>query len=91
MSVARSLGELRHSSFTAQRLGSRRVKDELRENLMAQTVIDEDLATIEGTFEVNLFAVIRLTRALLPLLRKGSTEPYPALSTPGRARTAADV
>ncbi len=34
MSVARSLGELRHSSFTAQRLGSRRVKDELRENLM---------------------------------------------------------
>jgi len=36
MSVARSLGELRHSSFTAQRLGSRRVKDELRENLMAR-------------------------------------------------------
>jgi len=34
MSVARTLGELRHSSFTAQRLGSRRVKDELRENLM---------------------------------------------------------
>ncbi len=34
MSVARILGELRHSSFTAQRLGSRRVKDELRENLM---------------------------------------------------------
>jgi magnesium chelatase subunit I len=36
MSVARSLGELRHSSFTAQRLGSRRVKDELRENLMSR-------------------------------------------------------
>ena len=34
MSVARILGELRHSSFTPQRLGSRRVKDELRENLM---------------------------------------------------------
>ncbi len=34
MSVARTLGELRHSSFTAQRLGARRVKDELRENLM---------------------------------------------------------
>jgi len=42
----------------------------LRENLMAQTVLDEALATIEGTFAVNLFAVIRLTRALLPLLRK---------------------
>jgi magnesium chelatase subunit I len=34
MSVARTLGELRHSSFTAERLGLRRVKDELRENLM---------------------------------------------------------
>ncbi len=34
MSVARTLGELRHSTFTAQRLGARRVKDELRENLM---------------------------------------------------------
>ena len=36
MSVARTLGELRHSSFTAQRLASRRVKDELRENLMSR-------------------------------------------------------
>jgi magnesium chelatase subunit I len=36
MSAARSLGELRHSSFTAQLLGSRRVKDELRENLMSR-------------------------------------------------------
>jgi magnesium chelatase subunit I len=36
MSVARTLGELRHSSFTDRRLGSRRVKDELRENLMSR-------------------------------------------------------
>jgi len=36
MSVARTLGELRHSPFTEQRLGSRRVKDELRENLMSR-------------------------------------------------------
>ncbi len=36
MSVARTLGELRQSPFTAERLGSRRVKDELRENLMAR-------------------------------------------------------
>src|ERR1700690_851634 len=36
MSVARTLGELRQSPFTEQRLGSRRVKDELRENLMAR-------------------------------------------------------
>ncbi len=34
MSFARTLGELRRSPFTEQRLGARRVKDELRENLM---------------------------------------------------------
>ncbi|HEY6394984.1 MAG TPA: hypothetical protein VIX12_06160, partial [Candidatus Binataceae bacterium] len=36
MSFARTLGELRQSPFTAQRLGSRLVKDELRENLMSR-------------------------------------------------------
>src|SRR5580658_8171595 len=36
MSVARTLGELRQSPFTAERLGSRRVKDELRQNLMSR-------------------------------------------------------
>jgi magnesium chelatase subunit I len=34
MSFPRTLGELRQSPFTEQRLASRRVKDELRENLM---------------------------------------------------------
>ena len=36
MSFSRTLGELRRSPFTEQRLRSRRVKDELRENLMAR-------------------------------------------------------
>jgi magnesium chelatase subunit I len=36
MSSARTLGELRQSFFTARRLSSRRVKDELRENLMSR-------------------------------------------------------
>jgi magnesium chelatase subunit I len=36
MSLSRTLGELRRSPFTEQRLASRRVKDELRENLMAR-------------------------------------------------------
>ncbi len=36
MSFARTLGELRQSPFTAERLASRRVKDELRENLMSR-------------------------------------------------------
>ncbi len=36
MSSARTLGELRRSPFTEQRLCARRVKDELRENLMSR-------------------------------------------------------
>src|SRR5277367_730622 len=36
MSSARTLGELRQSPFNAERLGSRHVKDELRENLMSR-------------------------------------------------------
>ncbi|MGA9494583.1 MAG: magnesium chelatase [Terriglobales bacterium] len=36
MSFARTLGELRQSPFTAERLSSRRVKDELRQNLMSR-------------------------------------------------------
>src|SRR5579862_896825 len=36
MSSARTLGELRRSPFTEKCLGSRRVKDELRENLMSR-------------------------------------------------------
>ena len=36
MSVPRSLGELRRSPFSEQRLQRRRVKDELRDNLMAR-------------------------------------------------------
>jgi magnesium chelatase subunit I len=36
MSIARTLGELRQSPFSEERLSSRRVKDELRENLMAK-------------------------------------------------------
>src|SRR6202048_1224672 len=36
MSSAPTLGELRQGAFTAQRLSSRRVKDELRENLMSR-------------------------------------------------------
>jgi magnesium chelatase subunit I len=36
MSFARTLGELRQSPFSEQRLAARKVKDELRENLMAR-------------------------------------------------------
>src|ERR1700757_2686819 len=36
MSLPRTLGELRQSSFSEQRLRDRKVKDELRENLVAR-------------------------------------------------------
>src|ERR1700754_3869975 len=36
MSFPRTLGELRRSSFSEQRLQNRRVKDELRENLVTK-------------------------------------------------------
>jgi magnesium chelatase subunit I len=36
MGIARTLGELRQSPFSEERLSARRVKDELRENLMAR-------------------------------------------------------
>ncbi len=36
MSFPRTLGELRHSPFSEERLSTRRVKDELRENLMTK-------------------------------------------------------
>ena len=36
MSLPRTLGELRHSVFSEQRLSTRRVKDEMRDNLIAK-------------------------------------------------------
>src|SRR6266513_2124635 len=36
MSFPRTLGELRHSPFSEERLRTRQVKDELRDNLMAK-------------------------------------------------------
>ena len=36
MSLPRTLGELRQSSFSQERLSTRRVKDEMRDNLIAK-------------------------------------------------------
>ncbi len=36
MSLPRTLGDLRHSAFSEERLQTRRIKDELRDNLMAR-------------------------------------------------------
>jgi NAD(P)-dependent dehydrogenase (short-subunit alcohol dehydrogenase family) len=42
----------------------------LQEELLTNSALTVPVATIEDTFAVNLFAVIRLTRVLLPLLEK---------------------
>jgi magnesium chelatase subunit I len=63
MSVARTLGELRHSSFTAQRLGSRRVKDELRENLMSR--LREDVPIFPGIVGYDDTVVPQIVNAIL--------------------------
>lgn len=42
----------------------------LEEPLGGNSVLTVDEALLERTFDVNLFAVIRLTRTLLPLIRK---------------------
>src|SRR5438045_9283818 len=43
MSFPRTLGELRHSPFSEERLRVRQVKDELRDNLMAKLRAGESL------------------------------------------------
>jgi len=50
MSVAQTLGELRTSPFSQARLASRRVKDEMRENLMARLRMNGESETDEPIF-----------------------------------------
>ncbi|MGA3089424.1 MAG: magnesium chelatase [Terriglobales bacterium] len=63
MSVARTLGELRRSPFTAERLGSRRVKDELRENLMSR--LREGSAIFPGIVGYDDTVVPQIVNAIL--------------------------
>ena len=63
MSFARTLGELRQSPFTAQRLGARRVKDELRENLMSR--LREGDAIFPGIVGYDDTVVPQIVNAIL--------------------------
>jgi len=63
MSVARTLGELRRSPFTAQRLGRRRVKDELRENLMSR--LGEGASIFPGIVGYDDTVVPQIVNAIL--------------------------
>src|SRR5260370_25833609 len=46
MRLPRTLGELRRSAFSEERLRTRRVKDELRDNLIARLRRDDDDTSI---------------------------------------------
>ncbi len=63
MSIARTLGELRQSPFTAERLGTRRVKDELRDNLMSR--LREGAPIFPGIVGYDDTAVPQIVNAIL--------------------------
>jgi magnesium chelatase subunit I len=63
MSFPRTLGELRQSPFSERRLGSRHVKDELRENLMAR--LREGTAIFPGIVGYDDTVVPQIVNAIL--------------------------
>src|SRR5689334_9159791 len=63
MNLPRTLGELRKSSFSEQRLRTRKVKDELRENLIARLSGGEPI--FPGIIGYDDTVVPQLVNALL--------------------------
>jgi len=63
MSVAQTLGELRRGPFSEVRLGSRRVKDELRENLMGR--LREGRPIFQGIVGYDDTVVPQIVNAIL--------------------------
>ena len=65
MSSARTLGELRTSSFSQSRLGSRRVKDEMRDNLMTRLRQHPDEPIFPGIVGYDDTVVPQIVNAIL--------------------------
>jgi magnesium chelatase subunit I len=65
MSLPRTLGELRHSDFSEKRLRIRRVKDELRENLMARLRQGDDASIFPGIVGYDDTVVPQIVNAVL--------------------------
>ena len=65
MSSARTLGELRASSFSKSRLAQRRVKDEMRENLMARLREHPDDPIFPGIVGYDDTVVPQIVNAIL--------------------------
>jgi magnesium chelatase subunit I len=65
MSRPRTLGDLRRSNFSEQRLRTRRVKDELRENLIARLRQDRDAPVFPGIVGYDDTVVPQIVNAIL--------------------------
>ena len=65
MSIARTLGELRASSFSESRLASRHVKDEMRENLMTRLCQHPDDPIFPGIVGYDDTVVPQIVNAIL--------------------------
>ncbi len=65
MSLPRTLGELRRSSFSEERLSQRRVKDELRDNLSARLRGQDDSAIFPGIVGYDDTVVPQIVNAIL--------------------------
>jgi magnesium chelatase subunit I len=65
MSRPRTLGELRRSNFSEERLRSRRVKDELRDNLIARLREHNDASVFPGIVGYDDTVVPQIVNAIL--------------------------
>jgi magnesium chelatase subunit I len=64
-SLPRTLGELRHSIFSEERLRTRRVKDELRDNLTSRLRADGDAPVFPGIVGYDDTVVPQIINAIL--------------------------
>jgi len=65
MSLPRTLGELRRSTFSEERLRARRVKDELRDNLIARLRQHDDAGIFPGIVGYDDTVVPQIANAIL--------------------------
>src|SRR6202167_3780330 len=65
MSLPRTLGELRHSDFSEERLRTRHVKDELRDNLIARLRQHDDVSIFPGIVGYDDTVVPQIVNAIL--------------------------
>ena len=65
MSLPRTLDELRRSAFSEERLRTRRVKDELRDNLIARLRQQDDASIFPGIVGYDDTVVPQIVNAIL--------------------------